>query len=79
VLTWAEAPADRHNQARGTFVEDGGVVQPAPAPRFSRTPAAIRRPPPWPGEHTAEALADWGLPAAEIDRLLEQGAIRQRP
>jgi len=78
VLTWAEAPRDPHNRARGTFVEDGGVIQPAPAPRFSRTPAAIRRPPPWPGEHTAEALADWGIPAAEVDGLLRDGAVRQR-
>lgn len=78
VLTWGEAPDDRHNQARGTFVESDGVVQPAPAPRFTRTPAAIRRPPPWPGEHTAEALADWGLPGSEIEQLLDQGVIRQR-
>jgi alpha-methylacyl-CoA racemase len=79
VLNWAEAPDDRHNRARGVFVENGGVLQPAPAPRFSRTPAAIRRPPPWPGEHTAEALADWGIPVADIDRLLDDGAVRQRP
>ena len=78
VLTWGEAPDDRHNRARGTYVEDGGVLQPAAAPRFSRTPAAIRRPPPWPGEHTAEAMADWGIPAAEIDRLVGEGAARQR-
>jgi len=79
VLTWTEAPADRHNRARAVYVEHAGVLQPAPAPRFSRTPASIRRPPPWPGEHTTDVLRDWGIPAAEIDRLLADGAVRQRP
>ena len=78
VLTWAEALEDRHNRARGVYVEHDGVLQPAPAPRFSRTPGAIRRPPPWPGEHTTEALADWGVAPADIDRLLGDGAVRQR-
>ncbi|HVW35131.1 MAG TPA: CaiB/BaiF CoA-transferase family protein [Acidimicrobiia bacterium] len=78
VLTWGEAPQDRHNQARGVYVEHDGVLQPAPAPRFSRTPAAIRRPPPWPGEQTTEALQDWGIPAADVERLLADGAVRQR-
>ncbi len=71
VLSMGEAPGHPHNQARGTFTEVAGVVQPAPAPRFSATPGAIRRPAPAPGEHTAEVLADWGLadrePAAPPD------------
>ncbi|GAA0753274.1 CoA transferase [Ideonella azotifigens] len=57
VLDWDEAPQHRHNQARQTFVDLDGLTQPAPAPRFSRTPS---RPPEAPGETTlAEALARW--------------------
>lgn len=71
----ADAPAHPHNVARGTFVEHNGVVQPAPAPRFSRTPAAIARPAAEPGEHTDEALADWGFSAERIAALREAGAV----
>ena len=76
VLSMAEAPAHPHNVARGTFTEVAGVMQPAPAPRFSRTPSAVQRPPAWAGQHTDEALADWGLPADEVASLREAGAIR---
>jgi alpha-methylacyl-CoA racemase len=55
--------------ARGTFVEVDGVTQPAPAPRFSRTPGAIQRPPELPGASTDEVLADWGFAAEEIEEL----------
>jgi alpha-methylacyl-CoA racemase len=75
VLSMAEAPEHPHNQARGTFVERNGVVQPAPAPRFSKTPADIQRPPAFPGQHTDEALADWGLQPDRIAKLREAGAI----
>jgi alpha-methylacyl-CoA racemase len=75
VLSMGEAPKHPHNQARGTFVEVAGATQPGPAPRFSRTTAAIARPPAWPGEHTDEALADWGLSRAEITKLREGKAI----
>ncbi|MCW5891148.1 MAG: CoA transferase [bacterium] len=75
VLPMAEAPAHPHNVARGTFVEVGGVVQPAPAPRFSRTPGAIQSPPARPGEHTDAALADWGFAADEIAALRAAKAI----
>ncbi|CAN5134585.1 CaiB/BaiF CoA-transferase family protein [soil metagenome] len=75
VLTPAEAPAYPHNVARQTFRTVGGVPQPAPAPRFERTPADIAGPPPRPGEHTDTALADWGLTAAEISTLRAAGAI----
>jgi alpha-methylacyl-CoA racemase len=75
VLSMSEAPHHPHNVARGTFTEVKGVVQPAPAPRFSRTPGAIQRPPAHPGQHTDEALADWGFSAAEIARLHEERAI----
>lgn len=59
VLSFTEAPQHPHNRARGTFVEAWGVVQPAPAPRFTRTPASSPGRPPWPGEHNAEVLHDW--------------------
>ncbi len=63
VLSWAEAPAHPHLKARGTFVEVDGVVQPAPAPRFSRTPPATPVPPaPASHETAAEALAGWLAP-----------------
>ncbi|HXG20948.1 MAG TPA: CaiB/BaiF CoA-transferase family protein [Methylomirabilota bacterium] len=78
VLSMQEAPNHPHNRHRGTFVEVEGVVQPAPAPRFSRTPSAIQRPPAQPGEHTEEALRDWGFSAAELERLRGCGAIGAR-
>ena len=61
VLTMSEAVVHPHNAARQTFVEVGGRIQPAPAPRFSRTPAAIGLPPAHPGQHSREVLVDWGL------------------
>ena len=76
VLSPAEAPDHPHNRHRGTFTEVAGVLQPAPAPRFSATPATIRRPPPNPGQHGDDALADWGFDPDEIDRLRSAGAIR---
>ena len=76
VLSPAEAPEHPHNRERATFVTSGGVLQPAPAPRFSRTPSAIQRPPPLAGAHTDAALADWGLTASELERLRAQQAIR---
>jgi alpha-methylacyl-CoA racemase len=60
-LTLDDAPRHPHNAARGTFVEVDGVMQAAPVPRFGRTPGAIHRPPPVPGEHTEEILAELGL------------------
>jgi alpha-methylacyl-CoA racemase len=56
-----EAASHPHIAARGTYVERDGVLQPAPAPRFSRTPGAIQGPPPLPGEHTDEILDTLGL------------------
>ena len=76
VLSPAEAPDHPHNKVRGTFTEVAGVVQPAPAPRFLSTPGAIRRPPPHPGQHGDEALADWGLSDAQVAGLRSSGAIR---
>ncbi len=75
VLSMEEAPQHPHNRHRGTFVEQDGVVQPGPAPRFSRTPGKIQRPPASPGQHTDEALRDWGFSNAELEKLRSQGAI----
>ncbi len=75
VLSFAEAPKHPHNVARGTFVEVEGVVQPGPAPKFSRTPGKVRRAPARAGEHTEEGLADWGFSRAEIEDLKRAGAI----
>jgi alpha-methylacyl-CoA racemase len=75
VLSLAEAPEHAHMKARNTFVEVEGVRQPGPAPRFSRTPGVIERPPAHAGEHTDEALADWGFASGDIAKLRESGAI----
>ena len=75
VLSMAEAPQHPHNKHRQTFVEIEGAIQPAPAPRFSRTPGAVASPPPDPGQHTDEALATWGISANEIASLHACGAI----
>ena len=72
VLSMAEAPGHPHNVARGTFIEVGGVRQPAPAPRFSRTPAAVPDPPPVPGSDTEAVLASLGYSPAEISALRDQ-------
>ena len=75
VLTMSEATNDAHMQARQTIIERDGVPQPAPAPRFSRTAGEVQRSAPWPGQHTDEALAEWGIAAAEISKLRETGAV----
>jgi alpha-methylacyl-CoA racemase len=69
VLTPWEAPDHPHNTARGTFVDVGGVVQPAPAPRFSRTPADHPAPPAATGGDTTQVLTELGLTPEEIDTL----------
>ncbi len=76
VLTMSEAAEHPHIRSRGTVVEHDGVLQPGPAPRFSRTPTGISRPPARPGEHTDEVLAEWGFAADEIAKLRDAGAIR---
>ena len=75
VLSLAEAPQHAHNLQRGTFTEVSGVVQPVPAPRFSRTPGAIRRPPPHAGQHTDEILAELGIDTDAIASLRACGAV----
>jgi alpha-methylacyl-CoA racemase len=73
ILSFAEAKAHPHNVARGAHLTVGGVDQPAPAPRFSRTPGIVRRPPPERGALGREALADWGFSPVEIERLRGSG------
>jgi alpha-methylacyl-CoA racemase len=73
VLTLGEAPGHPHNAARGTFTDVGGVVQPAPAPRFSRTPCATPDPPGAAGADTDAVLAAIGLTPQEIEALRERG------
>ena len=75
VLSMEEAPSHPHIAERGTLVEVGGITQPAPAPRFSRTPGSIDRPPPHAGQHTDEILADWGVAADRIAELRASKAI----
>lgn len=75
VLDMEEAPHHPHLVARETFVEHDGVVQPAPAPRFSESPTAIVRRPPVNGQDSEEVLADWGFDDREISALIETGAV----
>jgi alpha-methylacyl-CoA racemase len=75
VLSLAEAPHHPHQRARGNFVEVAGVLQPAPAPRFSRSRGAVSRPPPEVGEHTDEVLREWGIADHEIALLRQAGGI----
>ena len=75
VLDLEEAPEHPHNRERETFVTVDGVLQPAPAPRFSRTPGQITGGPATVGEHNREALLDWGVSEAEFSRLTDAGAI----
>ncbi|MEU5106993.1 CaiB/BaiF CoA-transferase family protein [Streptomyces sp. NPDC021354] len=63
VLSLREAPGHPHLAARATFVDHGGITQPAPAPRFSATPGSVRRPPARPGADAAEVARDWGVPS----------------
>ncbi|MBW1889522.1 MAG: CoA transferase [Deltaproteobacteria bacterium] len=75
VLSLDEAPEHPHNQARKTFVEMEGVLQPAPAPRFSRTPPEIKTAPPVPGQDTQRVLEDFGLTLDEIEDLKKSEVI----
>jgi len=73
VLSFSEARIHPHNAARQAYVEVAGVAQPAPAPRFSRTPGGVRGAPPERGEGGRAALADWGFSAPEVERLRSGG------
>ena len=75
VLDMSEAPSHPHNIARETFIDVGGVTQPAPAPRFSRTPGRVSAPAAKRGEHGREILADWGFGPEEIKQLESKRAL----
>ena len=53
------------------------LIQPAPAPRFSRTSARVQGPPAIPGSDTIQTLTDWGIEIAKVERLLAEGTVRQ--
>ncbi|WP_323182257.1 CaiB/BaiF CoA transferase family protein [Kitasatospora purpeofusca] len=67
VLTMRQAHAHEHLASRETYVEVDGITQPAPAPRFSATPGALRRPPARPGADTSEVARDWGVPSLAVE------------
>jgi len=75
VLSLTEAPNHPHNRARGSFVEIEGVVQPGPAPKFSRTKVEVQGPPPTSGQHTDQILSEFGFSGADIAALKSSGAI----
>ena len=75
VLSMAETPGHPHAVARNAFIDVGGVTQPAPAPRFGRSPAGQPTPPPRPGADTDAVLADLGLSAAQVVDLRAAGAV----
>lgn len=75
VLNIEEATEHPHNVYRGTFVEVDGVIQPAPAPRFSRTKPEIQSPPPEVGQHTESALGDWGFSSDDVAHLKQMNVI----
>jgi alpha-methylacyl-CoA racemase len=76
VLAPLVAPKHPHNRARATFVDIGGVQQPAPAPRFSGTPAALPRPPHTADDGALEQVRRWGVEQARIDELVRTGVLR---
>ena len=78
VLTMGEAPDHPHSRHRAAFVEGSGGWQPNAAPRFSRTPSAIRSAPAAAGAHTREGLSGWGIETGEIDALIGSGVVAQR-
>ena len=75
VFTLDEAAQHPHHLARGTWIDDDGLVQPAPGPRLGRTPGSLRRPPPQHGVHTAEVMAELGYNDGEIAELFTSGAV----
>lgn len=78
VLDLEEAPLHPHNVARSAFVEVAGVVQPAPAPRFSLTPGVIQQAAGSPTAVDAGVLAEWGVSASEIEVFHNDRADRVR-
>jgi alpha-methylacyl-CoA racemase len=68
-----------HLAARGTYLEVDGVVQSAPVPRFDRTPGAIHRPAPWPGQHTEEILLELGASPGLVQEFIDSNVVAKVP
>jgi alpha-methylacyl-CoA racemase len=77
VLSMAEAPSHPHNAAHRTFVSQDGIVQPAAAPRFSRTPGQIAGGPGPIGQHARQALENWGLSEQDVESVLGEDPGRR--
>ncbi|HPI49909.1 MAG TPA: CaiB/BaiF CoA-transferase family protein [Hyphomonadaceae bacterium] len=77
VLSMDEAPGHPHNAARSTFVEAFGMVQPGPAPRFSRTAGAVNGPPALAGKHSTDVLSSWGVDPEQVKRFVAAGVVSQ--
>lgn len=77
ILSLEEAPSHPHNQARNTYVEVGGMIQPAPAPRFSATPAAMPTPAKAPGADSRSVLRALGMTEPQIDTLIGENVVMQ--
>ena len=75
VLSMTDTPQHPHHKARDSFVDYEGLLQPAPAPRFSRTPGAIQSAPVPPGHDSVKVLEDFGFDAGEIEKLEAEGVI----
>jgi alpha-methylacyl-CoA racemase len=75
VLTLSETAKHAHSAHRGTIVEVDGIRQPAPAPRLSRTPGRLDRPPAQVGQDTVDVLCDWDIPPDRVQHLLDAGAV----
>ncbi|MDR3453444.1 MAG: CaiB/BaiF CoA-transferase family protein [Rhodoferax sp.] len=77
VLDIDEASQHPQMRARNVFTRFDNVLHPSPAPRFGRTPGTLRRPPPSPGQHSHEVLAEWGFEGAQVSALEATGAMQQ--
>ena len=78
VLAMSEVRHHPHHQARGSFIDDGEVWQPAPAPRFSRTPGEIRSCAAQIGEHSEEILRELGWSDEQIAEKVQSGAVHSK-
>ncbi|MBM3678836.1 MAG: CoA transferase, partial [Actinobacteria bacterium] len=76
-VSLAELTTHPHLAARETYVEVDGVLQSAPVPRFARTPGAVDRPPPWPGQHSRDVLRELGRDDEQIARSLAAGVVAE--